>query len=299
MLALLGYPFLLEPWVATRAQAWGWSAGYVLFVGLCARPPRSRACEARRRPRCRRRARGTVAAPTPTSRRRPLARQVLWCTLAATGSILLLACQQPHHAERRRGAAPVDRAARDLPADLHPLLRRHGLVQARHLPRRCWRRRSASWRGRSPIPTLTHELDDPDRRVLRRPVPRLHVLPRRARAPQAGAALPHALLPDDLARRRARARRSSASSRRWCCPAYFELAGGLVLCALLLLWQVRREPIGVSACSAIVALLVDDRLRDLGASSSSTNARSSPRATSTACCACRRPATTTTASAAS
>src|SRR5207344_637794 len=35
MLGLLGYPFLLEPWIATRTQAWGWSAGYVLFVALC------------------------------------------------------------------------------------------------------------------------------------------------------------------------------------------------------------------------------------------------------------------------
>ncbi len=32
MLALLGYPFLLEPWIATRTQAWGWSAGY---AALC------------------------------------------------------------------------------------------------------------------------------------------------------------------------------------------------------------------------------------------------------------------------
>ncbi|NDP42089.1 MAG: hypothetical protein GZ089_05115, partial [Aromatoleum sp.] len=36
MLALLGYPFLLEPWAPTRAQALGWSIGYALFVGLCA-----------------------------------------------------------------------------------------------------------------------------------------------------------------------------------------------------------------------------------------------------------------------
>jgi len=36
MLALVGYPFLFEPWAPTRAQAWGWSAAYALFVGLCA-----------------------------------------------------------------------------------------------------------------------------------------------------------------------------------------------------------------------------------------------------------------------
>ena len=43
VLALLGYPFLLEPWIATRVQAWGWSAGYVAFVGLCALAARSSA----------------------------------------------------------------------------------------------------------------------------------------------------------------------------------------------------------------------------------------------------------------
>jgi MFS family permease len=35
LLALLGYPFLLEPWVTLDWQAWGWSAGYALFVALC------------------------------------------------------------------------------------------------------------------------------------------------------------------------------------------------------------------------------------------------------------------------
>ena len=35
MLALVGYPFGLEPWVATRMQSYGWSAAYALFVVLC------------------------------------------------------------------------------------------------------------------------------------------------------------------------------------------------------------------------------------------------------------------------
>ena len=155
MLALLGYPFLLEPWVATRAQAWGWSAGYALFVGLCAA---RRHCEPRARRR-RRRARGVAqrrqrcaaGAGDARRRRRPPARQLLWCTLAATGVDPAARRVEPHHAERRVGAAAVDRAARALSADVHPLLRRHRLVQARHLPVDGWRRRSASWRGRSPI----------------------------------------------------------------------------------------------------------------------------------------------------
>ncbi|NTX11608.1 ferrichrome ABC transporter permease [Myxococcus sp. CA056] len=36
LLALLGYPFLVEPWVGRATQAWGWGVGFVLFVGACA-----------------------------------------------------------------------------------------------------------------------------------------------------------------------------------------------------------------------------------------------------------------------
>jgi SAM-dependent methyltransferase len=35
LLALVAYPFLVEPWIATVNQSWGWSAGYVLFAALC------------------------------------------------------------------------------------------------------------------------------------------------------------------------------------------------------------------------------------------------------------------------
>ncbi|HEV7819732.1 MAG TPA: hypothetical protein VGO84_01035, partial [Burkholderiales bacterium] len=35
MLALISYPFVFEPWVATAAQAKAWSIGYVLFALLC------------------------------------------------------------------------------------------------------------------------------------------------------------------------------------------------------------------------------------------------------------------------
>jgi hypothetical protein len=87
MLALLGYPIGLEPWVATRSQSYGWSAAYVGFVLLCAacawfslRPAQTQA----------RRAQGQDASPAdeaPPSK----ARQLLWAVLAATGSFLLLA----------------------------------------------------------------------------------------------------------------------------------------------------------------------------------------------------------------
>jgi hypothetical protein len=36
LLALLGYPFLVEPWVGRGAQAWGWGAGFVVFAVACA-----------------------------------------------------------------------------------------------------------------------------------------------------------------------------------------------------------------------------------------------------------------------
>lgn len=35
-LALLSYPFFVEPFATLRAQTWGWSAAYVVFVGACA-----------------------------------------------------------------------------------------------------------------------------------------------------------------------------------------------------------------------------------------------------------------------
>src|ERR1700719_181106 len=35
MLALLSYPVLVEPYLATQTQGYGWSAGYLVFVLLC------------------------------------------------------------------------------------------------------------------------------------------------------------------------------------------------------------------------------------------------------------------------
>ena len=35
MLALISYPFLIEPWFTTRFQAIGWSISFVIFVSLC------------------------------------------------------------------------------------------------------------------------------------------------------------------------------------------------------------------------------------------------------------------------
>jgi SAM-dependent methyltransferase len=85
MLALLGYPFLVEPWLTNARQSIAWSAGYVLFVALCALlawrsrglPPLT--VEG-----------GQIAAvaqePPPAARS-----IVLWLALAALGSATLLA----------------------------------------------------------------------------------------------------------------------------------------------------------------------------------------------------------------
>ncbi len=35
LLALIGYPFLVEPWISTRLQSWIWSLAYAVFVVLC------------------------------------------------------------------------------------------------------------------------------------------------------------------------------------------------------------------------------------------------------------------------
>ena len=99
MMALLGYPFLLEPWIATRAQAWGWSTGYVLFVGLCvatAWKSASRKSEVNSMEIGVR-----LDSPDVLDGRSPaewkvesdpgIPRQILWCALAATSSALLLA----------------------------------------------------------------------------------------------------------------------------------------------------------------------------------------------------------------
>ncbi|HEX6793127.1 MAG TPA: hypothetical protein VF304_04680, partial [Casimicrobiaceae bacterium] len=83
LVALLAYPFVIEPWIPTRTQAHLWSAGYVLYAALCvAAAWRNRSAGA-----------VSIAASRPNGRPVPppsIARQLLWCSLAATGSVLLL-----------------------------------------------------------------------------------------------------------------------------------------------------------------------------------------------------------------
>ena len=81
LLALVAYPFAVEPWITTAHQSWGWSAGYVLFAALCAASAiygaRNRAPAAEQ---------AVAAGPPPTFRD-----YGAWLLLSAMGSFMLLA----------------------------------------------------------------------------------------------------------------------------------------------------------------------------------------------------------------
>lgn len=81
MLALLSYPFLIEPYLSNRVQAWIWSGAFVAFAGCCI----TVALLSRR---------GHLAAPAEdTEETAPPAWsvRVLWMLLAAAASGMLLA----------------------------------------------------------------------------------------------------------------------------------------------------------------------------------------------------------------
>jgi SAM-dependent methyltransferase len=85
MLALLGYPFLLEPWLPTRAQSRAWSAGYALFVLVCAALAwKSRGLEGAA-------PRGGEETPAAVEARPPAGEIARWLVLSAMGAWLLLA----------------------------------------------------------------------------------------------------------------------------------------------------------------------------------------------------------------
>lgn len=79
-LALLSYPFLIEPYLRLHMQAWIWSGLYVVFAALCAwtawRVPRSAAASPA----------SDSGTPPPT-----ITDVLFWIGLAACGSTLLLA----------------------------------------------------------------------------------------------------------------------------------------------------------------------------------------------------------------
>ena len=85
MIALLGYPFLFEPWFRNSEQSTYWSAGYVLFVLVCV----TLAWKSRSLPALSVEGGQTAAtADEPAPAPRSIA---LWLLLAAMGSVTLLA----------------------------------------------------------------------------------------------------------------------------------------------------------------------------------------------------------------
>jgi hypothetical protein len=90
LLALLGYPFLVEPWLGRGAQAWGWGAGFVLFAVACA----VCAVDVLRHegPGSAKVPLSAGVAPVEGEEVRPGARRTLaWLGLSACASVLLLA----------------------------------------------------------------------------------------------------------------------------------------------------------------------------------------------------------------
>ncbi len=90
LLALLGYPFLVEPYVPRSVQAWGWAALFLLFVAgcaMCAREVWKRAAEPASSEET-----GAREPHSPEEPKRPGLGSILaWVELSACASVLLLA----------------------------------------------------------------------------------------------------------------------------------------------------------------------------------------------------------------
>jgi len=86
LVALVSYPFAVEPWLRTRIQAYGWSAGYAVFALSCAAAlaVNLRSTDARRLEV------ETDAEPEPVAVDPAVAQQLLWFALPAMSSWLLL-----------------------------------------------------------------------------------------------------------------------------------------------------------------------------------------------------------------
>ena len=98
MLALLGYPSAIEPWLTTSAQARHWSLAYAAFVALCSAAAWHHL-------------RSAVPFGAPAAQPEPAApppapgMQLLWAGLAAMGSFLLLAVSS--HLSQDIAAVPL------------------------------------------------------------------------------------------------------------------------------------------------------------------------------------------------
>lgn len=102
LLALLGFPFLIEPWLGNRETAWAWSALFIVFAVLCIGLGRSTIAHARTE----------VATSTPDANDEAShahaisARQwLLWVALSAIGSAMLLGVSS--HLTQNISSAPL------------------------------------------------------------------------------------------------------------------------------------------------------------------------------------------------
>ncbi len=84
MLALLGYPLLFEPWLASPQQSWAWSGAYALFVAVAG----ALAWRSRDLPPVERATPSAQEAAEPAPGARALS---TWLALATLGSVALLA----------------------------------------------------------------------------------------------------------------------------------------------------------------------------------------------------------------
>jgi SAM-dependent methyltransferase len=252
--ALAGYPFLLEPWAPTHAQAIGWSVGYAVFVVLCALAGWMSLRSLRRSPLVTR-IDGVAAADAPGASEAPptAARQILWCALTATASILLLAVS--NHITQNIASVPL---LWIVPLTIYLTSFILCFDSTRWYQRPTFLAMTAAALGvmswTLADARLTHELDlqigvfcaglflacmfchgevvrlKPSPRYLTRFYLMISI------GGAAGSVLVGIVAPLVLA-------------------AHFELAIGLVLCAALLVWQTRREPL-VFPGLGLVALLV-------------------------------------------
>jgi SAM-dependent methyltransferase len=237
LLALVGYPFVVEPWITTRAQAYAWSAGYALFVILCAATAftsmRGKAVGATSPTGSLDTGYAIEAAPTAS-------RNLLWCALAATGSVLLLSIT--NHITQNVAAVPLLWLA---PLTLYLLTFILCFESSRWYPRELLLPLTAAILGVmawcAADPRLTHELELQlavfcvglfvacmfchGELARLKPAPRFLTrfyfmisLGGAIGAASVGIVAPLAL------------------------PAYFELSLGLIGATILLAWQTRRDP---------------------------------------------------------
>ncbi len=203
LLALLSYPFLVEPMVPRGVQGWGWARGLRPLRRGLRRLRQGRLWTRGHVP-----PRGGHRPPSaaPRSRRRAPARAGAHAGVAGAERVRVGAAagdDEPALSGRGGGPVPVGAAAGALPAHLHPRLRARGAVLARGCSPCCssprWRA-SRGCRAQGPHTPLGFQLLAYGGGAVRR----LHGVPRRAVPPAARAAPPERLLPLGVRGRSAR-----------------------------------------------------------------------------------------------